>query len=73
MALPYSLSQSSKGTAGFGQAVVKILADCGITGDDATHVSEVFAAFRLVPSMLIEEDCMPHVEGVGTTPQSSSG
>ena len=40
--LPYSLWQSSKGTAGFGQAVVKILADCGIAGDDATQVSEVF-------------------------------
>ena len=34
--------QSFKGTDGFGQAVVKILADCGITGDDATQVSEVF-------------------------------
>ena len=40
--LPYSLWQSSKGTAGFGQAVVKILADYGIIGDDATQVSEVF-------------------------------
>ena len=40
--LAYSLSQSSEGTAGFGQVVVKILADCGITRDDATQVSEVF-------------------------------
>ena len=39
--LPYSLSQSSKGTAGFAQAVIKIHADCGIIGDDATQVSEV--------------------------------
>ena len=30
-----------KGTAGFGQAVVKILADSGIIGDNATQVSEV--------------------------------
>ena len=28
--LPYSLWQSSLRTAGFGQAVVKILTDCGI-------------------------------------------
>ena len=28
------------GTAGFGQAVVKILDDCGIIGDDTTQVSE---------------------------------
>ena len=42
MTLPYSFSQSSKETVGFGQAVVKILADCGITGNDATQVSEVF-------------------------------
>ena len=28
--LPYSLRQSSKGAAGFGQAVVNIIADCGI-------------------------------------------
>ena len=42
MTLPYSLWQSSKGTAGSGQAVVKILANCGIIGDDATQVSEVF-------------------------------
>ena len=40
--LSYSLSQSSKGTAGFGQAGVKILGDCGIIGDDATKVSELF-------------------------------
>ena len=40
--LPYSLWQSSTGTAGFGQAVVKILSDSGIIGDDATQVSEVF-------------------------------
>ena len=40
--LPSSLWQSSKGTGSFGQAVVKILADCGIIGDDATQVSEVF-------------------------------
>ena len=40
--VPYSLRQSSKGTAGFGQEVVKILADFGIFGDDATEVSEVF-------------------------------
>ena len=33
------------GTAGFGLAVVKILADCGIIGDGATQVSEVF--FRI--------------------------
>ena len=31
-----------KRNAGFGQAVVKILADRGITEDDATQVSEVF-------------------------------
>ena len=42
MTLPYSLWQSSKRTAGSGQAVVKILANCGIIGDDATQVSEVF-------------------------------
>ena len=40
--LPYSLCQSSKGTAGFRQAVVKVLAECGIIGDDATQVSDVF-------------------------------
>ena len=40
--LPYSLWQSSKGTTELGQTVVKILADCGIIGDDATQVSEVF-------------------------------
>ena len=40
--LPCSLWQSSKGTAGFGQAIVKILVDCGIIGDDTTQVSEVF-------------------------------
>ena len=39
--LPYSLLQSSKGTAGFVQAVVKILADCGIIGNDATQVSKM--------------------------------
>ena len=33
--LPYSLWPSSKQTAGFGQALVKILADCGVIGDDA--------------------------------------
>ena len=42
MTLPYSIRQSSKGTAGFGQAVVKILVDGGIFGDDATQQSEVF-------------------------------
>ena len=42
MTLPYSLWQSFKGTAGFGQAVVKILADCGINRDSAVRVSEVF-------------------------------
>ena len=36
MTLPYSLWQSSKGTAGFGQAFVGIIADCGIVGEDAT-------------------------------------
>ena len=42
--LPYPISLSSKATAGFGQAVVKILADCGIIWDDATQVilREVF-------------------------------
>ena len=40
--LPYSFCQSCKGTAGFGQVVVKIFADCGIIGDDATQVSEMF-------------------------------
>ena len=40
--LPYSLCQSCKGTVGFGRAVVKIFADCGSIGDDATQVSEVF-------------------------------
>ena len=39
--LPYSLLRSSQGIAGFGQAVVEILADCGIAGDDTTQVSEV--------------------------------
>ena len=29
-------------TAGFGQAFVKILADCGISGDDATQARKVF-------------------------------
>ena len=42
MTPPYSLWQSSKGTAGFGQVVVKILVDHGTIGDDATQVSEVF-------------------------------
>ena len=41
MTPPYSLWQSSKGTAGFGQVVVKILADCGIIGDDASKTSEM--------------------------------
>ena len=41
MTLPYSLWQSSKGTAGFGQAVVRKLADCGIVGDDTTPVGKV--------------------------------
>ena len=40
--LQYSLWQCSKGTASFGQAVVKTLADSGITGDDTSQVSEVF-------------------------------
>ena len=31
-----------KGTAGLGQVVVNILANCGIIGDDANQVSEVF-------------------------------
>ena len=41
MTLPYSVWQSSKGTAGFGQAVVKVLADGGIIGDDAAQVGKV--------------------------------
>ena len=47
MTLPYSLQESSKRTAGFGQAVVMILADCGSTGDDATQVSEVFQGIKV--------------------------
>ena len=39
MTLPYSLL-SSKQTDGFVQLVVKILADCGIIGDDATQVGK---------------------------------
>ena len=42
MTLPHSLCQSSTGTAGLGHAVVKILADRGITGDDATQVKRMF-------------------------------
>ncbi|WP_293703597.1 hypothetical protein, partial [Thiolapillus sp.] len=41
------------GPAGFGQAVVQILADCGITGYDTTQVSECSTAFTLVPSMMV--------------------
>ena len=42
MSLLYSPWQSSEGTACFGQAIVKILADCGIIQDDATQISKVF-------------------------------
>ena len=41
MTLPYPLRQSSEVTADFRQAVVKILADCDITGDDATQLSKL--------------------------------
>ena len=36
-----SLSRSPEGAAGRGQAAVNILADCGISRDDATRVREV--------------------------------
>ena len=42
MILPHCRWQSPKGTAGSGQAAVRILADCGMIGDDATQISEVF-------------------------------
>ena len=45
MIMPYSLGQSSKGAAGFGQMVVKVLADFGTIEDDATQVSKVFHCF----------------------------
>ena len=40
--LCHTLFESLPKEPGFGQAVVKILADCSITGDDATQVCEVF-------------------------------
>ena len=42
--MPYYLRQSSKGTPGSGHAVVKVLADCGIIGDDATQDAPLFDA-----------------------------
>ena len=45
--LPYSLWQSFKGTAGFTPAVVRILADCGIIGDDASQVSKMFHCVQI--------------------------
>ena len=47
MTLPYSLCQSCKGTVGFGQAVVKILADRGIIGHDATLVGKVLHCVKV--------------------------
>ena len=70
----HTLWQSSKGTAGFGQVVVKVLADCGIIVDDATQVSKVF---HWAEVGAIDADLRRTVrllmEGVGTTPQSFSG
>ena len=73
--LPHSLWQSSKGTAGFGHAVIKILADCGISTDDA--ISSVTKVFHCVEIGAIDADLRRIVrlvvEWFGTTPQSSSG
>ena len=60
----YSLRLSSKGVAGFGQAVVKVLADSGIMLDEATMEGEVF--HRVEVRCRHEENCRLLVEEVGT-------
>ena len=44
--------KSSKGTSGFEQAVTRILADYGISTDDATQVRKVFHGVRAIDADL---------------------
>ena len=47
LALPHSLWQSSKETTGFGEVVVKILDDCGITRDDTIQANKLLHCFEV--------------------------